>query len=304
MAVVNPAQQTNRHHHRQQHHTSYEKELIHHDVDRRRSLQALSGGMSCDTVMFTRKSSENACVLLSAVATQCDKVRWAPRESKRQCRRMKQKHSEQKHVGRRVCVKRRLNRGEHTHKHTDPLTALYFLSRLSVYLTITSWYSSFSKEKKRGGGVKNWTDTRSLFVLVSSTFACFTSLPPPPAWLSRKYTVRMQSIREPRNVDLIRTTKFMRSVSHGRASTWRRNRVRPDNEISASSLYQMTNGGGAVSNGRSQFSPSELSVNTQVHNHVGSRVRVASVNQLCDSSSTPQFSIEWVFFRNFQKTIF
>ncbi|PIC27343.1 hypothetical protein B9Z55_019631 [Caenorhabditis nigoni] len=100
----------------------------------------------------------------------------------------------------------------------------------------------------------------------------------------------MQSIREPRNVELIRgSTKFMRSVSHGRASTWRRNRVRPDNELSASALYQLSNG--SPSGGRSQFSPSDLAVNSPIH-HVGSRVRVASVNQICDSSSAPQYSIE------------
>uniref|UniRef100_A0A8R1DGB6 Uncharacterized protein n=1 Tax=Caenorhabditis japonica TaxID=281687 RepID=A0A8R1DGB6_CAEJA len=57
----------------------------------------------------------------------------------------------------------------------------------------------------------------------------------------------------------------------------------------ASSLYQMNNRG-APPNGRSQFSPSELG--PAVHNHVGSRVRVSSVNQICDSTSTPQFSIE------------
>ncbi|EFP10878.1 hypothetical protein CRE_30763 [Caenorhabditis remanei] len=58
----------------------------------------------------------------------------------------------------------------------------------------------------------------------------------------------------------------------------------------SSALYQLSNGspnGGA----RSQFSPSDLAVNAPVH-HVGSRVRVASVNQICDSSSGPQYSID------------
>lgn len=100
----------------------------------------------------------------------------------------------------------------------------------------------------------------------------------------------MQSIREPRSVELRESNKFMRSISHGRASTWRRNRIRPDNQLSASALYQLNNGGSP--NGvRSQFSPSDLSIHTPVH-HVGSRVRVSSVNQICDSNSAPQFSIE------------
>ncbi|CAJ80826.1 Non-centrosomal microtubule array protein 1 [Caenorhabditis elegans] len=58
----------------------------------------------------------------------------------------------------------------------------------------------------------------------------------------------------------------------------------------SSALYQLNNGGSP--NGvRSQFSPSDLSIHTPVH-HVGSRVRVSSVNQICDSNSAPQFSID------------
>uniref|UniRef100_A0A1I7T1F8 SH2 domain-containing adapter protein F n=2 Tax=Caenorhabditis tropicalis TaxID=1561998 RepID=A0A1I7T1F8_9PELO len=57
----------------------------------------------------------------------------------------------------------------------------------------------------------------------------------------------------------------------------------------SSTLYQISNG--SPNGVRSQFSPSDLAVNTPVH-HVGSRVRVASVNQICDSSNVPQFSID------------
>ncbi|CAL2045252.1 unnamed protein product [Caenorhabditis brenneri] len=57
----------------------------------------------------------------------------------------------------------------------------------------------------------------------------------------------------------------------------------------SSALYQLSHG--SPNGGRSQFSPSDLAVNAPVH-HVGSRVRVASVNQICDSTTTPQFNID------------
>ncbi|EGT35854.1 hypothetical protein CAEBREN_30981 [Caenorhabditis brenneri] len=57
----------------------------------------------------------------------------------------------------------------------------------------------------------------------------------------------------------------------------------------SSALYQLSHG--SPNGGRSQFSPSDLAVNAPVH-HVGNRVRVASVNQICDSTTTPQFNIE------------
>ncbi|ULT89887.1 hypothetical protein L3Y34_008352 [Caenorhabditis briggsae] len=76
-------------------------------------------------------------------------------------------------------------------------------------------------------------------------------------------------------------------VAHHKIDVDRRRSLQALNGSSA--LYQLSNG--SPSGGRSQFSPSDLAVNSPIHN-VGSRVRVASVNQICDSSSAPQYSID------------